>query len=124
MFVQSDFAFKDAQKRLIRGLDVAKVDKNRVRDGKERENAAMSAIRLAAITQAAIEAAKRLEEERRREEERERLLREKKIEAETEQVEENVNRLEVTLSTFFIRFCCGRVVGSSPEPGKRAHIHE
>uniref|UniRef100_F1L8X6 Coiled-coil domain-containing protein 124 n=1 Tax=Ascaris suum TaxID=6253 RepID=F1L8X6_ASCSU len=47
------------------------------------------------VTQAAIEAAKRLEEERRKEEEKERLLREKKIEAEREQVEENVNRLEV-----------------------------
>ncbi|VDK76512.1 unnamed protein product [Gongylonema pulchrum] len=51
---------------------------------------------LSQVTQAAIEAHKRAEEERRREEEKERLLREQRIEVEKEEIEENVNKLEVS----------------------------
>ncbi|VDK44774.1 unnamed protein product [Anisakis simplex] len=46
------------------------------------------------VTQAHIEAVKRLEEEQRKEEAKERLLKEKKIESEDGELEENVNRLE------------------------------
>ncbi|KHN72608.1 Coiled-coil domain-containing protein [Toxocara canis] len=68
---------------------------NRLAHDEELNSLAGKASSSIKVTQAAIEATKRLEEERRKEEERERLLKEKKVESESDLLEENVNRLEV-----------------------------
>uniref|UniRef100_A0A915PUD7 Coiled-coil domain-containing protein 124 n=1 Tax=Setaria digitata TaxID=48799 RepID=A0A915PUD7_9BILA len=68
---------------------------NRVAHDEEMKTLAGKVAGPSKVTQAAIEARKRAEEERKREEEREHLLKEQRLEAKKEEIEENVNQLEV-----------------------------